>query len=645
MPLYILKYTMANIIPIIQEEKPVPESVADVGSSKDWAMVKTMQDFARSKPQKNLTPVTINAATRKTKLALLVLPEWGVYFPPYNLSRLSAVARSAGYEVKVYDVNIDAWHKLRNALDFDPWDPSKEFLWEKAGTYLTQLHTHLEPIYNSFIDQLEEYKPDVVGFTLYYTNEIPTNRMMRDLQKRLPNAKYIAGGPQANTPNPTTMRQFDYIVQGEGEQLLLTVLDSIEEGKTLDSKVLVQPKTVRLDLDSMPFPDYTDYDMTRYTIPNGNSSEISRGCVAKCVFCTEVHFWKYRGRQSGSILDEVQYQYDSFGLDFIWFIDSLVNGNLKELHAFVLGVAERKLPIRWQGYARCDTRMDAEYFRDLAAGGCHMLNYGVESGSQRVLDVMQKKITREAIENNLRDGGLAGIANSTNWIIGFPSEKTMDLADTLTILYRIRNYNLINVSGGVSMVLSPGAEVTDNQDAFGISPCSFLGAWTTKDLTNTKLHRMIRQKSFQIFGQHLGSDKPVDGLARPSLRKHYEIEYDASKMKVTIPYEEFNYNIIPESMGPFQDSLVNEIWPLLRTFWRAMGPYKITLRNTPETDMAEWGSRLAATYTSTHKFEIDAHGKWEAHFVFKFVHDEAACIQNFGNKSFELDWFGSGYWT
>jgi radical SAM superfamily enzyme YgiQ (UPF0313 family) len=635
---------MSNIIPIIQEEKPVPESVADVGSSKDWAMVKTMQDFARNKPQKNLTPVTINAATRKTKLALLVLPEWGVYFPPYNLSRLSAVARSAGYEVKVYDVNIDAWHKLRNQLDFDPWDPSKEFLWEKAGTYLTQLHQHLEPIYHSFIDQLEEYEPDVVGFTLYYTNEIPTNRMMRDLQKRLPNAKYIVGGPQANTPNPTTMRQFDYIVQGEGEQLLLTVLDSIEEGKTLDSKVLVQPKTVRLDLDSMPFPDYTDYDMSLYTIPNGNSSEISRGCVAKCVFCTEVHFWKYRGRQSGSILDEVQYQYDSFGLDFIWFIDSLVNGNLKELHAFVLGVAERKLPIRWQGYARCDIRMDADYFRDLANGGCHMLNYGVESGSQRVLDVMQKKITRQAIENNLRDGAVAGIANSTNWIIGFPTEKTMDLADTLTILYRIRNYNLINVSGGVSMVLSPGAEVTDNQDAFGISPHSFLGAWTTKDLTNTKLHRMIRQKSFQIFGQHLGSDKPVDGLARPSLRKHYEIEYDASKMKATIPYEEFNYNIIPESMGPFQDSLVNEIWPLLRTFWRTVGPYKITLRNTPETDMAEWGSRLAATYTSTHKFEIDENGKWEAHFVFKFVHDEAACIQNFGDKSFELDWFGSGYW-
>jgi hypothetical protein len=394
----------------------------------------------------------------------------------------------------------------------------------------------------------------------------------------------------------------------------------------------------------MPFPDYSDYDSSLYVIPNGNSSEISRGCVAKCVFCTEVHFWKYRGRQAGSILDEVEYQYNTHGVDFIWFIDSLVNGNLKELRAFVLGIVERNLPIRWQGYSRCDIRMDVDYFKDLVAGGCHMLNYGVESGSQRVLDVMKKNITREAIENNLRDGGALGIHNSTNWIIGFPTEEIMDLADTLTILYRIRNFNLINVSGGVSMMLSPGAEVTDNQDKFNIHPETFLDAWCTNGLTNTKLHRMIRQKSFQIFGQHLNADKPVDGLERKTLRTHYELEYDVSKMKATIPYEEFDYNIIKPELGAFQDSLVNEVWPLIRTLWRAMGAYKITLRNTPESDNAEWGTRLAANYTSTHEFEINEAGEWKAKFFYKFIHDEASSIRNFGDKSFELAWDGSGNW-
>ena len=169
----------------------------------------------------------------------------------------------------------------------------------------------------------------------------------------------------------------------------------------------VQPKTVRLDLDSLPFPDYSDFDFSEYQMPNGASSELSRGCVAKCVFCTEVHFWKYRGRMAGSILNEIEYQYRTHGIDFVWFIDSLVNGNLKELRAFALGVVERGLKIRWQGYARCDGRMDLEYFKDLKDSGCHQLNYGVESGSQRVLDDMKKgdivaelPITREDFRRN-----------------------------------------------------------------------------------------------------------------------------------------------------------------------------------------------------------------------------------------------------
>ena len=637
---------MSNIIPILSNtaNPPVTESVADVGNSKDWAMVQTMTALARNRPQKNLTPVTITATTRKTKLALLVLPEWGVYFPPYNLSRLCAVARAAGYEVKVYDVNIESWHALKGKLEFDAWDPSREFLWEKSITYMTQLHQHLEPTYNLFIDQVKDFAPDVVGFTMYYTNEVPSNWVAKKIKQALPDAKFICGGPQANTPSAVTLRNFNHIIQGEGEQLLLEVLDSVENSTTINDQFLIQPKTVRLDLDSLPFPDYTDYDFTRYTTPNGTSSEISRGCVAKCVFCTEVHFWKYRGRQAGTVLDEVEYQYQTHGIDFIWFIDSLVNGNLKELQAFALGVVERKLPLRWQGYARCDIRMDAAYYNDLAASGCHMLNYGVESGSQRVLDAMKKNITRDAIENNMRDGAAAGVLNSSNWIIGFPTEETMDFADTLTILYRIRNFKLINVSGGISMMLSPGAEVTDRQSDFNIHSTYFQGAWTTSDLRNTKLHRLIRQKSFQMLGQHLNPVEKIWGLDRPELLKMYEIEYDKSALKETIPYEEFDYNIITSGLGSFADSVANEIWPLLRTMWRAFGEFSISIRYLPQEDMQEWGFRLACNYTATHNFKINADGVWAADFSYQFVHEDPASIAAFGNKSFDLEWTRNGKW-
>jgi hypothetical protein len=61
--------------------------------------------------------------------------------------------------------------------------------------------------------------------------------------------------------------------------------------------------------------------------------------------------------------------------------------------------------------------------------------------------------------------------------------------------------------------------------------------------------------------------------------------------------------------------------------------------------MKEWGFRLACNYTATYKFSTDSDGKWEAHFVVKYIHDDAASIAAFGDKSFELDWTGSGHWV
>ena len=71
----------------------------------------------------------------------------------------------------------------------------------------------------------------------------------------------------------------------------------------------------------------------------------------------------------------------------------MVNGNLKELRAFAKGIVAKGLKIKWTGYARCDGRMDLAYLQDLADSGCIALNYGCESGSQKVLDDIDKGVT------------------------------------------------------------------------------------------------------------------------------------------------------------------------------------------------------------------------------------------------------------
>lgn len=276
---------MTKIIPIKNNNNTSQDLTQLQGNDKDWAMVKNMISLARPVPQKNVTKLIVEKAKRKTKLSLVLMPQWGIYFPPYNLSRLSAVSRDAGYETSVWDINIASYHflkNLKNKLDIDPWDPAREFYW-LGSWYIKNLHSHLEPLFREFIDKIVNQQPDVIGFSLYYANETSTCWIVRELKKRLPNCLFIAGGPQALTPNKITSQLFDHIVQGEGEQLLLEILEKKENNLPIGEKVLVQPKTIRLDLDSLPFPDYSDYKHNLYQMPNGASSEISRGCVAQCV--------------------------------------------------------------------------------------------------------------------------------------------------------------------------------------------------------------------------------------------------------------------------------------------------------------------------------------------------------------------------
>ena len=616
-----------------------------IGLGKDWAMAKTMAQFAKSTPQKNLTPVVIANATRNTRLTLVLMPEWGVFFPPYNLSRLSAVTRAAGFHTTVLDVNIKAYQKLKNNLDIDYWDASREWMWI-GDWYNREIHPHLIDLYSAYLNDIIDSNPHVVGFSMYYTNEMSTNWMAQQIKTALPDCKIILGGPQVPSLQNHSKLIYDHIVEGEGEQVILDLLEKIESNIAITEKFLKKDGKLRIDLDSLPFPDYSDYDMNEYTTPGGISAEISRGCIAKCVFCTEVHFWKYRGRMSGSLIDEIEYQNKNYNGGYVWFIDSLVNGNLKELRGFCLGITERKINIQWQGYARCDGRMDLDYYRDLKASGCMQLSYGIESGSQKVLDAMKKEITLDEIESNLESGKITDIMAHTNWIIGFPNEDHQAFADTLTLIWRIRNSNVLVISPGLSLMLSVGSDISIDPVKFGISPKNFLNMWTTNDLKNTKVHRLVRQKTFSIFLQHLHGDRYIYGVERPNLAQTYTIEYDEVNIKRMIDREEYDYNIIKSDLGDFANSLMNEIWPILRQLWLALGKYNITVNFEPETDIREFGDRLGCQYNATHVFAINESGEWTATHSYKFNHvnHDGSPDANWDNCSFTYNWNGQGVW-
>jgi len=385
-------------------------------------------------------------------------------------------------------------------------------------------------------------------------------------------------------------------------------------------------------------------------MPNAFSSEFSRGCVAKCTFCAETHYWKYRSRQSPMVLDEVEFQYKNFGINFFWFIDSLVNGNINELRAFALGVVERGLKLRWTGYARCDERMDFDYYKDLRASGCVDLNYGIESGSNRVLNDMRKNITVTEVETNLKDGHSNGVNAATNWMLGYITERHKDFAHTMTLLWRVQPY-LINVSRQ-TMLLGP-SRVKDDPERFGVHEKFFLGQWASNDHENTKLHMLIRLKSFNIFVQNclrLHTDEDRSG----KLNQTYNITKISKEFNENLIYEEFDYEIIKDSRlnCRFSQTLVNEIWPLFRTLWRSRNhhAFEISVNFDPQWDMNNYGNRLADNFNATYDFTIDDLGVWTMNYNVKFVGPEniyAPWLPNNGERTeFDIDfnWKGSGQW-
>ena len=426
-------------------------------------ILEAMSKYSRKTPAKNLTTISTDYKTRETSVVLLLIPEWAPDFPPYNLARLSAISRAAGYETEVFDVNQDAYCQRKSwEIEYDPWDNESMPKWFDED-YFKYIHPHLEPLLLEYIEKIVKMNPTALGFTIYDCNKTPVKWFIEKIRERLPNMITIVGGAICNKSVGGFSEEFDYVVSGEGEELFLEVLGEIEDNngaRPTEQRFLVQNLTQRIDLDSLPLPDYSNFNLAKYKCSNAVAMELSRGCSAKCTFCDETHYWKYRDRMPERVLKEVKVLADS-GVNVLWFIDSLVNGNLKQFRGILKGLKELRrdgdIDIKWTGQGRVNKKMDDEFFKDIKDSGCIQLSFGVESGSNRVLDAMDKGITREDIEQNFWSAKKHDLSTGIMLIPGYPTETPQDFYETLMLLWRIRDANPGFIGAGVT-----GCNITEN---------------------------------------------------------------------------------------------------------------------------------------------------------------------------------------
>jgi hypothetical protein len=581
--------------------------------------------------------VNINDSDR---LALLTVPSWGVVFPPFPSARLSAVARQAGYEVDVYDVNIEAYHYMKDKIDINLWESNNYYMWEYS--YFKEIvKPLLSPLLDTYVDIIINSGATIAGFTIYNTSIFPVYYMIEQLKLKKPTITIVIGGPEATS---TTLERtiteglegdislIDYVVIGEGEQELISIF---KEYRTILPDV---PRPIfkgntksRLSLDELPLPDYSDFDLNLYEAPDGLSLETSRGCVAKCTFCSETHFWKYRWRDNKRVIDEMKHLKETYGVRRFWIIDSLVNGNFKQFKELVEMFVEEKLDIQWNSYARCDGRMDADLFKTIVDSGCTALSFGVESGSNKVLKDMKKNVEVWEIENNLRDAQNANLRTHVNWVTGFPTEDTNHFVHSLQMLFNCRNW-IFAISPGYGCGIAPASDIDVNWKNYDIQWINepwdnmFLGHWWTKDYKNTMVHRALRVMFTQIWLNMLDSEANatmINAQVR-DLTNFYDIEFLDKDFVIADNTVQLlqNFNVFTgdTTLEKFSGSLANEHVAFAWAIYNAFGPYKMSIKSTPDMYKEEFGALFDVLYTTKVDIEIDSNKNMKFNMVQSFDH-------------------------
>lgn len=271
-----------------------------------------------------------------------------------------------------------------------------------------------------------------------------------------PESIIILGGA-CTVFSPTTILrrvpEIDIIVKGEGESTVLELVKEIKKGnpyfKNINGIIYREGEQIietaeRIpikNLDELPLPARHLFPIHRYRIhpPYGLhqpviTMETSRGCPFNCTFCCAPA--KFRHRNPKNIVDEIEFVVKEYGVKEIYFVDSTFGVIGEMVDEMCKRIVERDLDVTWT----CGTRVDLmseKLIKQMKKAGCYMISYGVESGSQRILDSMKKGITRDQIEKTIKLTKEANIRSVVYLIVGTPGETYDDVKETIKFVKKI----------------------------------------------------------------------------------------------------------------------------------------------------------------------------------------------------------------
>jgi anaerobic magnesium-protoporphyrin IX monomethyl ester cyclase len=343
--------------------------------------------------------------------------------------------------------------------------------------YQTIVQDKGHPVWGKIMGIIRQANPKVVGISYITPLKYVVERIAGLIKEIDPDIKVIVGSFHPTFCFEEVMRNkdIDFIVLGEGEIPLLHLMRELKNGspkyenvpgivyRDKDGQVRGNPSPDLIsNLDELPFMARDLVLNCDYSIYNAHMLITARGCPYTCSFCADRRLWrgKVRRRSVENVLQEFELLKKNYrDLIYVDIVDGTFTYDKKYLTSFCHGMIERKLNIPWRCTARYDN-LDEKIIDLMRQANCTGLYLGLESGSDRVLRIVDKHIGTEEILKVSKLVYKSGINSATAVLLGLPDENKEDAEQTLKLMKRIKT-DIFDVNNYVPL---PGTSLYDMMD-------------------------------------------------------------------------------------------------------------------------------------------------------------------------------------
>lgn len=332
--------------------------------------------------------------------------------------------------------------------------------------------------------RMARFRPQLVGITSVTLNHHLAERLaavVRRCDERVP---IVMGGPHVSFELEGSFRQLpalDYVVIGEGEHTMCELARALERGLDLrDVRGLAgidrsagrvwrnASRPLEEEIEKLPTPARELVPLARYLAFDSHASVVtSRGCPYECVFCSAPAWTGRRVRYRDPVrcVDEIE-ELARLGFTEITIEDDLFTLYRKHFLAVCGELMARDTGIRWNAFSRVDT-ITPEIVETMARAGCQAICFGVESGSQEVLDRVKKHSSLAKVKDAMRMAQQAGICSLASFIVGLPGETEETLRQTVAFAEELRD-EFGSLYGFHVLSPFPGTEVREKAAEYGL---------------------------------------------------------------------------------------------------------------------------------------------------------------------------------